>query len=142
MPKAEPILIRSRGDALLVIHCGVSIGDRNPRLDECLQRACAAAQSAGAARAALAASVADMDPADPRHEAAYRTADSMRPAWELDIDHVCRAQASTVAGLVAKARLASSLIDRGEGDVAVGGPAMRVAASLVDDLLAAEWART
>ncbi len=109
--------------------------------DLVLVRACASARAKGEAMAALLASIADLPPTEARHDAAYAAVGQLRPGWEDDVATACRHPARTAAGLHAKAELAAKLFDRETDGTVVGSPAVRLAASLADDVFCAGWHR-
>ncbi len=104
-----------------------------------LRRAVETARLTGEVMDALQAQVAEVPPADPRHAVAHDMATAMRPRWAEQVDEVCRRPAGSFNGLLDKARLAASLVERDEDDTVLGGPPQRLAASVLDDLLGRDW---
>lgn len=107
-----------------------------PRPDErALLVACRAASIRREAMMLLTASVTELSPSDPRHDATYRVVEELRQDWAGRLDRVCGIPSQSGQGLLAKAALLADLVDRDEADQVQGGPALRIAASLADDLL-------
>lgn len=105
-------------------------------LDEVdLLTACHAVTVRKQAMELISESVAELDPIDAWHEGAYQTVQHIRPGWLEGIGRVCTLPARGSRGLIAKAMLLSSLVERDESDHVVGGPAAQLAASLADDVL-------
>ncbi len=97
--------------------------------------ACQSATSRREAMDLLTASVAELHPSDPRHEASYAVAGELRPGWVAQLERVSALPALGVRGMAAKAALIVGLAERDEAGHVVGTPVLRVAASLADDLL-------
>ena len=107
--------------------------------ERALVAACHAAVVHREAVELVTGTVADLDPPSPRHEAAHAIAAHFLPRWRTRLKSVCASPALGTRGLAAKAALLHGLIDRNHDGAPQGGPAMQVAASLVDDLLAHGW---
>ena len=103
--------------------------------DAILREACQAARVAHAAMAALSASVADLMPGDPRHDAAGAAIADLRARWASEVEQASSVPAAGAVGLRDKAGLLDSLIDREEDGRVPGTPALGVAASLAADVL-------
>ncbi len=108
--------------------------DRNPPLTA----ACHAAMVSQQAMTALSVSVADLPPDDPRHAAAYAAAAMLRPRWQEQVALACRIPATFPSAFQTKAALFSSMVERDVDDAVIGSPALKVAASLANDVLAYE----
>jgi len=117
----------------------VTLSLRHRPDERALVAACQAAVVRREAVELVTSAVADLDPSSPRHEAAHAVAAYFLPRWRARLKGVCGMPALGTRGLAAKAALLHGLIDRDTDGVPQGGPAMQVAASLVDDLLAHEW---
>ena len=149
MPQADPTHTRFPSGVvagLLMLPANDTAGARSvtmtasARPDEgSLLAACHAAMVRREAMDILTAAVADLHPADPRHEASYVTVSQLQPEWASRVDRVCTIRSQGYQGLAAKASLLASLVERDEDDVVQGGPALRMAASLADDLLVLGW---
>jgi hypothetical protein len=100
--------------------------------DAILREACDAARVTHAALMALALSVADLAPTDPRHEAAVA---QLRAQWAHEVEQVWTTPAAGPSGLRDKARLLEGLLDHVGDGAASGGPVLALAASLTDDVL-------
>jgi hypothetical protein len=83
----------------------------------------------------MTTSVAELHPADPRHEASYAVVAELRPGWVAQLERVAALPALGSRGIAAKASLVANLAERDEAGQVVGAPVLRIAASLADDLL-------
>lgn len=77
-----------------------------------------------------------MEPTHPDRAAVQDTLDLLRAEWLGRVGTVSRLPAADQPGLLLKAAVLSRLIERDEADAVTGGPAMQLAASLADDILA------
>lgn len=110
-----------------------------PGANRTLARTCRDALVTHRAMTALATSVAALPPDDPRHAAAHDAAALLLPDWQAQVGRVCAMPGENEQALQLKARLLSTLFDRDEADLVIGGPVLSLAASLVDDVLVRTW---
>ena len=143
MPEADPTntptlsgvvagflqLVAATGDGQLTISVRRSPAERE------LLLACQAVAVRSEAMRLLTRAVAEVSPHDPRHEASYAVVEQLRPEWGIQLARVSETQAQGCRGITAKARLFASLVGHDAAEDVDGPPALRLAASLVDDLL-------
>lgn len=103
-----------------------------------LAAACHAALVTQEALASLTAMVAELPPDDPRHATVYTMAETMTSRWQVQLTKACRIPAMGPVAFQTKAALLQSLVERDRDDQVIGSPAVQLAASLADDLLAYE----
>ena len=126
---AIPRLVTVDGDGEVIVSVRRSLAE-----DELLL-ACQAVMVRSEAMRLLMQAVADLSPTDPRHAASCAVVDKLRPDWLVQLGRVSEIPAQGVRGLTAKAALVASLVTDDETDLIDGPPALRLAASLADDLL-------
>ncbi len=141
MPQAVSINTRFPSIVVVALAGGRPDDDHLAESPIALGAACQDAATTHAAMTALSVSVADLSPEDPRHATAHGAAALLQPRWQEQIERAVRLPAEGPHGFRLKASLVATLVERDPGDTVVGPPALRIAASLADDLLAYEWAR-
>ena len=129
---ALPLFTVGQGD---YGYTSVAVSVRVPPDERLLLAACHAASARRHAMAVLMASVSELPPTDPRHDAAYAVVEGLRQDWTRRVERVCAIRAQGEQGLIAKAGLLQDLIDRDTVVRVDGDPTLRMAASLADDLL-------
>ena len=103
--------------------------------DAILRDACRSAAVTFKAMDALALSVADLPPSDPRHAAADAAIERLRPLWTDQVEQARTVPAVGPSGLRDKAELLVWLIDLDEDGSVPGNPVLSLAASLAMDVL-------
>ena len=144
MPQATNTHTRNPSDVAAVFAViGAALSDlssalpiRSERRGVLLASACNGAIASQLAIDALDKCVAGLSPYDARHAAVHAAAERLTRRREEQVSTVCTIPAEGREGFQAKAGLLCSLVERGDTDTAVGSPALQVAASLADDLLA------
>ena len=107
--------------------------------DAVLTDACQATSVGLRAVDALSAAIADLRPDDPVHEAGDRAIARLQPVWRLELERAVRTPASGVDGLLQKAGLLASLIERQGVPSVEASPSLALAASMAADILLDPW---
>ena len=136
MPEATPTITPIPSGAIITI--ALSAPKLRASRDRPLRAACRAAAATHDAMLALASSVAELVPDDPRHVAAHEAAARLRPQWQQQVAQICRMPAA-LDEIPLKAALLGSLVGRDDTDTAIAPPASRLTMSLIEDVLAHEW---